>query len=34
VDVEVMADGALLVSDDKNGVIYRISYNTETAAAH
>ncbi len=26
VDVEVMADGSLLVSDDKNGVIYRISY--------
>jgi glucose/arabinose dehydrogenase len=26
VDVEVMADGSLLVSDDQNGVIYRISY--------
>lgn len=26
VDVEVMADGSLLVSDDKNGVIYRIYY--------
>lgn len=26
VDVLVMTDGALLVSDDKNGVIYRISY--------
>jgi len=26
VDVQVMADGALLVSDDKAGVIYRISY--------
>jgi glucose/arabinose dehydrogenase len=26
VDVEVMPDGALLVSDDKAGAIYRISY--------
>ena len=26
VDVEIMRDGSLLVSDDKNGVIYRISY--------
>lgn len=26
VDVQVMPDGALLVSDDKAGVIYRISY--------
>ncbi|MEO0562559.1 MAG: sorbosone dehydrogenase family protein, partial [Chloroflexota bacterium] len=26
VDVEVMPDGALLVSDDSAGVIYRISY--------
>ncbi len=26
VDVEVMADGSLLVSDDKNGAIYRITY--------
>ena len=26
VDVEIMADGSLLVSDDKNGVIYRITY--------
>jgi glucose/arabinose dehydrogenase len=26
VDVEGMADGSLLVSDDQNGVIYRISY--------
>ena len=26
VDVQVMPDGALLVSDDKNGAIYRISY--------
>jgi glucose/arabinose dehydrogenase len=26
VDVEVAADGALLVSDDSKGAIYRISY--------
>jgi glucose/arabinose dehydrogenase len=26
VDLEVMSDGSMLVSDDKNGVIYRISY--------
>jgi glucose/arabinose dehydrogenase len=26
VDVQVMPDGALLVSDDQAGVIYRISY--------
>jgi glucose/arabinose dehydrogenase len=26
VDLEMMADGSLLVSDDQNGVIYRISY--------
>jgi glucose/arabinose dehydrogenase len=28
VDVQVMPDGALLVSDDWNGVLYRISYGT------
>ena len=26
VDLEVMPDGSLLVSDDRNGVIYRITY--------
>ena len=26
VDIEVMPDGSLLVSDDKAGAIYRISY--------
>jgi glucose/arabinose dehydrogenase len=26
VDLEVMADGSMLVSDDRNGVIYRITY--------
>jgi glucose/arabinose dehydrogenase len=26
VDMEVAPDGALLLSDDKGGVIYRISY--------
>jgi glucose/arabinose dehydrogenase len=30
VDLEVMADGSMLVSDDRNGVIYRISYEAET----
>jgi glucose/arabinose dehydrogenase len=30
VDLEVMADGSMLVSDDQNGVIYRISYEAET----
>jgi glucose/arabinose dehydrogenase len=28
VDLEVMADGSMLVSDDQNGVIYRITYDT------
>jgi glucose/arabinose dehydrogenase len=27
VDVLVMKDGSLLVSDDYNGVVYRVSYN-------
>ena len=26
VDVEIMADGSMLLSDDWNGAIYRISY--------
>ena len=26
VDVELMADGSLLVSDDFNGAIYRVTY--------
>ena len=29
VDLEVMPDGSLLVSDDKNGAVYRISYTRE-----
>ena len=29
VDLEVMADGSLLVSDDKKGAIYRITYSGE-----
>ncbi|HYN21803.1 MAG TPA: PQQ-dependent sugar dehydrogenase, partial [Thermoanaerobaculia bacterium] len=29
VDVQVMPDGALLVSDDEGGVIYRVSYGAE-----
>ena len=32
VDVLVMGDGALLVSDDKAGVIYRISYKKSHSA--
>jgi len=31
VDVEIMKNGALLVSDDKQGVIYRISYKEPSA---
>jgi glucose/arabinose dehydrogenase len=31
VDVQVMPDGALLVSDDQAGVIYRISYDSTTS---
>ncbi len=30
VDLLVMRDGSMLVSDDKNGVIYRISYKSES----
>jgi glucose/arabinose dehydrogenase len=29
VDLEVMADGSMLVSDDQNGVIYRITYEAQ-----
>lgn len=32
VDVELMPDGSLLVSDDSNGVIYRITYHEPGAA--
>jgi glucose/arabinose dehydrogenase len=32
VDVEVLPDGSILVSDDKAGAIYRISYASQTAA--
>ena len=31
VDVQQYIDGSLLVSDDKAGVIYRISYDGQTA---
>lgn len=34
VDVQVAPDGALLVSDDKAGVIYRISYSDQEARAY
>ena len=33
VDVEVLADGSLIVSDDKQGVLYRISYDAGAAAS-
>jgi glucose/arabinose dehydrogenase len=34
-DVMVMKDGSLLVSDDYNGAVYRISYGSQrTTAAH
>jgi len=32
-DVQVMADGSLLVSDDYNGVVYRVSYEGNTKVA-
>jgi glucose/arabinose dehydrogenase len=32
VDVQVMSDGSLLISDDYAGAVYRVSYGTETAA--
>jgi glucose/arabinose dehydrogenase len=28
VDIEIMKDGSLLVSDDYNGAIYRLTYGT------
>jgi hypothetical protein len=33
VDVLVMADGSLLVSDDRAGAIYRISYKSEVVSS-
>jgi glucose/arabinose dehydrogenase len=27
VDVQIINDGSMLVSDDHNGIIYRVSYN-------
>jgi glucose/arabinose dehydrogenase len=32
VDVQMMRDGSLLVSDDWNGAIYRVSYGNAKAA--
>ncbi len=32
-DVEVLADGSLLISDDKSGVVYRVIYSGGTAAS-
>jgi glucose/arabinose dehydrogenase len=34
VDIEMMSDGSMLVSDDKNGVIYRIFYPLPTPSAN
>ena len=33
-DVMVMKDGSLLVSDDYNGAVYRVSYGNQRTAAH
>jgi glucose/arabinose dehydrogenase len=33
VDVLVMPDGSMLVSDDYNGVIYRVTYNKSASGA-
>jgi glucose/arabinose dehydrogenase len=33
VDVLVMKDGSLLVSDDYNGAVYRVSYGAQRTAA-
>jgi glucose/arabinose dehydrogenase len=33
-DVEILKDGSLLVSDDFNGAVYRISYGTARVAGH
>lgn len=33
VDLEVMADGSLLVSDDRAGAVYRISYRASDKAS-
>jgi glucose/arabinose dehydrogenase len=32
--VEILKDGSLLVSDDFNGAVYRISYGTARVARH
>jgi glucose/arabinose dehydrogenase len=33
VDVEIMKDGSLLVSDDFNGAVYRVTYGTPRVSA-
>ncbi len=33
-DVLVMKDGSLLVSDDYNGAVYRVSYGNQRHASH
>jgi glucose/arabinose dehydrogenase len=34
VDMEIMKDGSMLLSDDWNGAVYRISYGKQKVAAH
>jgi glucose/arabinose dehydrogenase len=34
VDVEIMKDGSMLLSDDWNGAIYRITYGKAKVAGH
>ena len=34
VDLEIMKDGSMLLSDDWNGAVYRISYGKQKIAAH
>jgi glucose/arabinose dehydrogenase len=34
VDVEIMKDGSMLLSDDWNGAVYRISYGKQKLAGH
>ncbi len=34
VDVQMMKDGSLLISDDYNGAIYRLSYGNQKTASH
>ena len=33
-DVVVLKDGSMLISDDFNGAVYRVSYGTASVAGH